>query len=88
MKTITVSIMEGKKNFTQLIHNAIKNKEDIVVTKRGKPVAVIVPYVGYKHFIKVDAYKKILESRNAFLKAGVSSESVYRQSKDQLEKRP
>ena len=34
------------------------------------------------------AYKKILESRNAFLKAGVSSEAVYRESKDQLEKRP
>ena len=88
MKTVIVSIVEGKKNFTRLIHNAIENKEDIVVTRRGKPVAVIVPYVGYKHFIKVDAYKKILKSRDAFLKAGVSSESVYRESKDQLEKRP
>ncbi len=44
--------------------------------------------VEHKHFIKVDAYKKILESRDAFLKAGVSSEGVYRESKDQLEKRP
>ena len=34
------------------------------------------------------AYKKILESRDAFLKAGVSSEKVYRESKKQLEKRP
>lgn len=88
MKTVTVSIVEGKKNFSQLIHDATENKEDIVVTKRGKPVAVIVSYIGYKHSMKVDAYKKILESRDTFLKAGVSAESIYRESKEQLEKRP
>jgi len=87
MKT-TVSIVEGKKNFTRLIHNATEKKEDIVVTRRGKPVAVIVSYAEYKHSRRIDAYKKILESRDTFLKAGISAEAVYRESKDQLEKRP
>jgi len=58
MKTTTVSIVKGKKNFSRLIHDATENKEDIVVTKRGEPVAVIVPYAEYKHSVKIDAYKK------------------------------
>ncbi len=41
-----------------------------------------------KRSIKIDAYEKILKSRDAFLKAGVLSDKVYKESKEQLEKRP
>ncbi len=88
MKTTKVNIADGKKNFSRLIHDAAEKKEDIVVTKRGKPVAVIIPYEEYKHSRRVDAFKKILESREAFLKSGISAEEVYKESKKQLEKRP
>ncbi|MEK6576794.1 MAG: type II toxin-antitoxin system Phd/YefM family antitoxin [Nitrospirota bacterium] len=88
MKTITVTIAEGKKNFSQLIRDAASEKEDIVVTKRGKPVVVIVPYEEYQRSRKIGGYKKILESRTAFLKAGVSADEVYKESRSQLEKRP
>ncbi len=39
--TISVSIAEGKKSFSRLIQDAVEKNEDIVVTKRGEPVAVI-----------------------------------------------
>lgn len=87
MATISVSIAEGKKGFSRLVQDVVEKNEDIVVTKRGEPVAVLVPYGEYLHTRKAEAYKKILGSRKAFLKAGVRAEDTYRESKRQLEER-
>lgn len=87
MKTTTVTIAEGKRDFSRLIKDAAEGKEDIVVTKRGKPMAVIVPYGEYQHSKKVEAHQKILESRSSFVKAGVSADEVYRESRKELEGR-
>ncbi len=87
MKTTTVTIAEGKRDFSRLIREAAEKNEDIVVTKRGKPMAVIVSYDEYRHSRKVEAHRKILESRAAFVKAGVSADEVYRESREELERR-
>jgi len=87
MKTFAVTVPEGKRDFSRLIKEAAESNGDIVVTKRGKPVAVIVPYEGYQHTKKVEAYQKILESRAAFVKAGVSAAEVYRESRQELERK-
>lgn len=87
MKTITVTVAEGKRDFSRLIKEAAERNEDVVVTKRGKPMAVIVPYGEYQHSKKVEAHQKILESRAAFVKAGVSAAEVYRESREKLERR-
>ena len=87
MKTITVTIAEGKRDFSRLIKEAVERNEDVVVTKRGKPMAVIVPYGEYQHSKRVKAHQKILESRAAFVKAGVSAAEVYRESREELERR-
>ena len=88
MKSTTVSIAEGKKSFSRLVEDAHKKKEETVVTKRGKPVAVIVPYEEYKHSKRVEGHRKIMEARAAFLKSGVRADEIYRESKKQLEKKP
>ncbi len=87
MKTTTVTIAEGKRDFSRLIKEAAEKNEDIVVTKRGKPMAVIVSYDEYRHSRKVEAHQKILESRAAFIKTGVSADEVYRESREELERR-
>ncbi|MBA7665122.1 MAG: type II toxin-antitoxin system Phd/YefM family antitoxin [Candidatus Aminicenantes bacterium] len=87
MKETTVSIAEGKKGFSRLVEEAHKNKEDTIVTKRGKPVAVIIPYDEYKRSKRVEGHRKIMEARAAFLKAGIGAEEVFKESKKQLEKR-
>ncbi|MCL4491879.1 MAG: type II toxin-antitoxin system Phd/YefM family antitoxin [Nitrospirae bacterium] len=87
MKNSTVSIAEGKKSFSRLIQDVIKKKEEIVVTKRGKPLAVIVSYEEYRQSKKIEGYKKIMEVRKEFLKAGISASEVHRESRKQLEKR-
>lgn len=88
MKDTTVSIAEGKKNFSRLVHDAHTKKEETVLTKRGKPVAVIIPYDKYKLTKRFEGYQKIMEAREVFLKAGVSADEVFKESKKQLEKKP
>jgi prevent-host-death family protein len=87
MKDTTVSIAEGKKGFSRLIQGAVDKKGKIIVTKRRKPVAVIIPYEEYERSMRLEGYKKIMEVREAFLKTGVKAKDVYKESKKQLEER-
>ena len=87
MKGTTVSIAEGKKGFSRLIQGAVDKKERVIITKRQKPVAVIIPYDEYQRSMKFEGYKQIMEVRDAFLKAGLKAKDVYKESKKQLEDR-
>jgi prevent-host-death family protein len=87
MKSSTVSIAEGKKGFSRLIQDASEKKEEIVVTKRGKPVAVILPYEEYQHSKRGEGYRKIIVAREAFSKAGILADEIFKESRKQLEKR-
>ena len=82
-----ISIAEGKKRFSSLVGDAFENKKEFIVTKRGKPVAVIIPYDEYKQAKRLEGYKKILDTREAFAKSGVSADEVFKESKKQLEKK-
>jgi prevent-host-death family protein len=87
MKEITVSITEGRKEFSRLIQGTVDKKERIIITKRQKPLAVIIPYDEYQRSMRVEGYKKIMKVRKAFLKAGVRVKDVYKESQKQLEHR-
>jgi prevent-host-death family protein len=87
VKSTTVSAAEGKKNFSRLVKDALEKKEEIIVTKRGKPIAVIVSYEEYQHSKRVEGYRKIMEARETFLKAGISANEVFKESRKQLEKK-
>jgi hypothetical protein len=55
MEGTIVSIAEGKKGFSRLIHNAVEKKEE-----------VIVPYEEYRHSKRVEGYRKIMKARAPF----------------------
>lgn len=88
MKGTTFSAAEGKKRFSRLIKDALEKKEEIIVTKRGKPVVVIAPYEEYLHSQRVEGFRKILEVREVFLKKGIKANEIFKKSRRQLEKRP
>jgi prevent-host-death family protein len=88
MAGTTVSIAEGKKGFSRIIHDSIEKKEEIIITKRGKPVAVIIPYDEYRRTLRREGYGKIMKTRKAFQKAGIQAGDVYMESRNELEKRP
>ena len=87
MKSTTISIAEGKKGFSRFIEDAHRDKEEIIVTKRGKPVAVIVPYENYQQTKKTEGYRKIMEARQVFSQTRLSATSVYKESRKQLEEK-
>jgi prevent-host-death family protein len=88
MKGTTVSVAEGKKRFSRLIKDALEKKEEIIVTKRGKPVVVIAPYEEYLQSRRVEGFRKIMEVREVFLKKGIKANEIFKESRRQLEKRP
>ncbi len=87
MKGTTVNIAEGKKGFSRLIQGAVDKREKVIITKRQKPVAVIIPYEEYQRSMKLEGYKQIMEVRETFLKSGLTAAEVYKASKKQLEDR-
>ena len=87
MKSTNISIAEGKRGFSRLVKDASSKKEEIIITKRGKPVAVIVAYEEYVQSKKVEGYRKIIEARETFVKTGLSSDESFRASKKQLERK-
>jgi prevent-host-death family protein len=88
MKSTSVTVAEGKKGFSRLIRDALEKKEEIIVTKRGKPVAVILPYEEYQQSKRIEGYKKIMETRGVFLKANIGADEIFKGSRRQLEERP
>jgi prevent-host-death family protein len=82
-----ISIAEGKKRFSSLVGDALEEKKEFIVTKRGKPVAVIIPYDEYKQAKRLEGYKKILDAREAFTKSGVTADEIFEESRKQLEKK-
>jgi prevent-host-death family protein len=87
MKCTKVSVAEGKKKFSLLIKNSMEKNEEFVVTKRGKPVAVLLSYEEYMRTKKIEAFKKILEAGDTFAKAGIALKDIIKESRKELEKK-
>ena len=85
MNTLNVSIAEGKKNFTKIIRASEEKKQKIIVSRRGNPVAIILPYDEYQKSRKREALEKIKETRAIYHQSGISAEEVYEISKKELE---
>ena len=86
MQAASVSIAEGKRDLSRLIKAANSKKQDIVLTNRGKPVAVLVPYGEYRRSRRAESFQRVMEARSIFVAAGVRADEVYRETKRQLEK--
>ncbi|MBW1911439.1 MAG: type II toxin-antitoxin system Phd/YefM family antitoxin [Deltaproteobacteria bacterium] len=84
MNTLNVSIAEGKKNFAKIIRASEEKKQKIIVSRRGNPVAIILPYEEHIKNKKNEALIKIKEARAIYHRAGISAEEVYEISKKEL----
>ncbi|MHB8054496.1 MAG: type II toxin-antitoxin system Phd/YefM family antitoxin [Candidatus Aminicenantales bacterium] len=88
METQTVSIAEGKKNLSRLIRSASASKREVVLTRHGAPVAVLMPYDSYLETKRGEGYRKIMEARAAYVRSGVKSDEIIDSSRKQLRRRP
>lgn len=87
MDTLDFSIAEGKKNFSKIIKASEEKKEAITISRRGKPVAMIVPYEEYHKSRKKEALRQIQEARAVYSKSGISAKEVYEISKGMLDEK-
>ena len=58
----SVSIAEGKKNLSRILRAAESANCDVILTRRGKPVAVLVPFAAYQGSRKADGLRQIMEA--------------------------
>ena len=85
MNVLNVSIADGKKNFAKIIRASEEQKQKIIVSRRGNPVAVILPYDEHMKNRKREALIKIEEARAVYHKSGMSAEEVHRISRKELQ---
>ena len=66
MSPQTISIADAKKHFSDLVGRVAYGKEQIIITKRGKPMARLIPTDAYgKHLAQAKGW---LEEDDPFFK--------------------
>lgn len=87
MDILNISIAEGKKNFSKIIRASEEKNQRIIISRRGKPVAIIFPYEEFEKNKKKEALKKITELRLMYRRSGMKANEVYEISRNELEKK-
>jgi prevent-host-death family protein len=83
---LKVNITEGKRDFTKIIQSLNKD-EEVIITKRGKPVAAIVSYKEFKSFKRLSDWLEMLKIADKMKTKGVKARQLYEASRKELEKR-
>lgn len=87
MDISNISIAEGKKNFSKIIRASEEKNQKIIISRRGRPVAIIFPYEEFEKNRKKEALKKITELRLIYRRSRINAYEVYEISRNELEKR-
>lgn len=66
------SLSEARANFSRIIDRVIYKNEKIIISKRGKKVAVILPFEDFNHIID----DELLEAKPLLAQAESSSEEI------------
>jgi len=61
----SIGAFEAKTHFSQIIEKA-ENGEDFVITRRGKPVAKIIPFEKKKEMTRKEAIEQLIEFRKLY----------------------
>lgn len=85
IKTVTIS--DGKKYFTGIIKDFTAKNKNIIITKRGQPVAALLPYKEYTELRRLKTYLKMLEISAEMRKTGIKAKDVLKETKRELDRR-
>lgn len=81
-----VSIAEAKSGFSKMLRQA--RKEPVIVTRRGEPDAVILPFGEYERLRRLWAYSSMVRLSRELEEVGVTATELYETSRRELEERP
>lgn len=80
-----IPIAEAHNKLSSLLKRL--RKSPITLTKRGKPVGVLLSPEEYDRLRQVEAYSQVVKVSYALRESGVKARELYRTSRDDLEKR-
>jgi prevent-host-death family protein len=80
-----VSIAEAKTGLSKLLNLA--RTELVIVTRRGQPDAVILPFEEYERLRRLRAYSRMVRLSRELEEAGVTATELYEASRRELEER-
>ncbi|OGW33221.1 MAG: hypothetical protein A2X59_04255 [Nitrospirae bacterium GWC2_42_7] len=83
----TISVAEGKRDFSGILKEAENKKEDVIVTRRGEPVCVIMPYKEYQSIKRIRSYMRMVEISKGMKGKKVKVSDLLEESRKQLEER-
>jgi len=82
-----VSVAEAKRDLTKLLREAEEKGMEIVVTRRGTPFMVILPYGDYERLERLRSYLNMVRISEELEDSGISATEIYEESRRQLEER-
>lgn len=67
--------------------NKVEENEPVTITRRGKPVGVIVSPEEYERLRQVGAYLQMLRLSDSLRESGLTADELFRASREELEER-
>lgn len=83
---MSVSIAEAKGRLSDLIKQA--HNEPVIITRRGRPDAVLLAFEDYERLHRVRAYLDILRLSQELQNVQVTATELQESSRQELEGRP
>ncbi|MDX1900964.1 MAG: type II toxin-antitoxin system Phd/YefM family antitoxin [Gammaproteobacteria bacterium] len=69
MATTLINTTEAKEQFTDLINRVVHSKERILLTRRGKEIAALIPFDDFKHLLEIQDQLDLAEAIDALKEA-------------------
>jgi prevent-host-death family protein len=85
MGTNEVAIGEGKREFTRIVKKVSEESKDVIITQRGNPVAVLIPYEEYKEISGPRSYLRMLRISKNLEKYGITASRIHEENRKELE---
>ena len=85
MSDIEISVAQGKRDFTKIIHNSSQSENNVIITKRGVPTAVIMSFDFYQKLKRKALHGELMDLKKRLYRSGTMAQEVYRESRRMLE---
>jgi prevent-host-death family protein len=83
-----IAIAEGKRDFTRIVKRISEKAEDIIITRRGEPVAALIPYRDYQEALRLRSYLKMLKLSKSTKKYGITAGQIQEAIRKELDDDP
>lgn len=82
---LIVNITEVKRDFMKIIQSLDKNEDKgVIVNRRGKPVAVIIPYGEYVGINRIIDWLDMIKISEKMKNKGIKAKELYEISRREL----